>query len=87
MGTVFERSKIQLHIWFRAVYLLCSSKKGISSHQLHRTLGVTYKTAWFMSHRIREALRTGALAPIGGAGGVVEADVAYARRQGPFLSY
>jgi transposase-like protein len=74
VGTVFERSKIALHMWFRAVYLLCSSKKGISSHQLHRTLGVTYKTAWFMSHRIREALRTGSLAPMGGLGDVVEAN-------------
>jgi transposase-like protein len=77
VGTVFERSKIPLHMWFRAVYLLCSSKKGISSHQLHRTLGVTYKTAWFMSHRVREALRTGTLAPMGGHGGIVEADETY----------
>ena len=53
VGTVFERSKIKLNVWLQAVFLLCSSKKGMSSHQLHRTLGVTYKTAWFMSHRIR----------------------------------
>jgi transposase-like protein len=59
VGTVFERSKIALNVWFQAVFLLCSSKKGISSHQLHRTLGVTYKTAWFMTHRIREAMRKG----------------------------
>jgi len=57
VGTVFERSKIKLNVWLQAVFLLCSSKKGMSSHQLHRTLGVTYKTAWFMSHRIREAFR------------------------------
>jgi transposase-like protein len=57
VGTVFERSKIPLSKWLTATYLLCSSKKGISSHQLHRTLGVTYKTAWFMTHRIREAMR------------------------------
>ncbi len=56
VGTLFERSKIALNVWLLAVYLLCSSKKGMSSHQLHRTLGVTYKTAWFMTHRIREAM-------------------------------
>src|SRR3984893_4580732 len=74
VGTVFEKSKIPLHKWFQAAHLLASSKKGISSHQLHRTLKVTYKTAWFMSHRIREAMRTGDLAPMGGSGGAVEAD-------------
>jgi transposase-like protein len=81
VGTVFERSKIALNVWFRAVYLLCSSKKGMSSHQLHRTLGVTYKTAWFMTHRIREALRTGSLAPMGGLGGVIEVDETYIGRK------
>jgi transposase-like protein len=74
VGTVFESSHIPLHKWFQAAHLLASSKKGISSHQLHRTLKVTYKTAWFMSHRLREAMRTGDLAPMGGAGGAVEAD-------------
>lgn len=74
VGTVFERSKIPLHKWLMATYLLCSSKKGISSHQLHRTLGVTYKTAWFMSHRIREAMRETAPPKLGGGGGAVEAD-------------
>jgi transposase-like protein len=74
VGTVFERSKIPLHAWLQAVYLLCSSKKGISSHQLHRTLGVTYKTAWFMTHRIREAMRSGDLSPFGEGGGSVEVD-------------
>ena len=76
VGTVFESSHIPLHKWFQAVHLMCSSKKGISSHQLHRVLEVTYKTAWFMTHRIREAMRAGELAPIGGAGGsgIVEAD-------------
>jgi transposase-like protein len=74
VGTVFERSKIGLHIWLQAVYLLCSSKKGISSHQLHRTLGVTYKTAWFMTHRIREAMSGGQSGLLGGGGGTVEAD-------------
>jgi transposase-like protein len=56
VGTVFERSHVPLHKWLYANHLMCSSKKGISAHQLHRTLGVTYKTAWFMAHRIREAM-------------------------------
>lgn len=79
VGTVFERSKIPLTKWMMAVHLLCSSKKGISSHQLHRTLGVTYKTAWFMTHRIREAMRDTSTDQLGGAGtsGVVEADETY----------
>ncbi len=74
VGTVFESSHVPLHKWFQAVYLMASSKKGISSHQLHRTLEVTYKTAWFMAHRIREAMRDGVLAPMGGAGEIVEVD-------------
>lgn len=74
VGTVFERSKIKLNVWLQAVYLLCSSKKGMSSHQLHRTIGVTYKTAWFMSHRIREAMHSTNGGLLGGGGSVVEAD-------------
>ena len=74
VGTVLEGSRIPMHKWFLAIYWLCSSKKGISSHQLHRMLGVTYKTAWFMTHRIREAMREGSLAPVGGAGKIVEID-------------
>ncbi len=77
VGTVFERSKIPLHKWLLAVYLLCSSKKGMSSHQLHRTLGVTYKTAWFMTHRIRKAMETRSMEPMGGRGKIVEADETY----------
>src|SRR6185295_4274435 len=77
VGTVFEKSKVPLHKWFQAAHLLASSKKGISSHQLHRTLRVTYKTAWFMAHRLREAMRDGTLAPIGGEGKIVEADETY----------
>lgn len=77
VGTVFEASHVKLHIWLQAVALLSSSKKGISSNQLHRTLGVSLKTAWFMSHRIREAMRDGKLAPMGGAGSVVEMDETY----------
>jgi len=74
VNTVFERSKIKLNVWLQAVFLLCSSKKGMSAHQLHRTLGVTYKTAWFMCHRIRTAFRDGAPQFLGGGGKIVEAD-------------
>lgn len=77
VGTVFERSKIKLNVWLQAVYLLCSSKKGMSSHQLHRVLGVTYKTAWFMTHRIREAMKSNPSGLLGGGGKIVEADEAY----------
>jgi transposase-like protein len=77
VGTVFESSHIPLHKMLQAVYLMTSSKKGISSHQLHRTLEITYKSAWFLSHRIREAMRDGTLAPMGGAGGIVEVDETY----------
>lgn len=81
VGTVFEASHIPLHQWLLAAYLLCSSKKGMSSHQLHRTLDVTYKTAWFMTHRIREAMRSGTFSPMGGSGKVVEADEIYIGRK------
>ena len=81
IGTVFEASHIPLHKWLLAVYLLCSSKKGMSSHQLHRTLDVTYKTAWFMTHRIREAMRTGSFAPMDGSGKAVEVDKTYIGRK------
>jgi len=81
VGTVFERSKIALNVWLQAVYLLCSSKKGMSSHQLHRILGVTYKTAWFMTHRIREAMKSGKLGQLGGSGKIVEADETYWGRE------
>ena len=77
VGTVFERSKIKLHIWLQAVHLMCASKKGISAKQLERILGVTYKTAWFMSHRIREAMTAELGEPTGGSGKIVEADETY----------
>lgn len=78
VGTVFERSKIPLSHWVYAVHLYTASKKGFSAHQLFRTLKVTYKTAWFMAHRIREAMREDDLAPpLGGSGKVVEADETY----------
>lgn len=74
MNTVFESSHIPLHKWWQALHLLCSSKKGISAHQLHRVLELSYEAAWFMAHRIREAMREGSLAPMGGEGKIVEAD-------------
>lgn len=74
IGTIFEGSHVPMHIWLQAMYLIAGSKKGISSNQLHRTLGVTLKTAWFMSHRIREAMRSNDLSPFGEDGGVVEID-------------
>ncbi|MFD0986751.1 IS1595 family transposase [Methyloligella solikamskensis] len=77
VGTIFESSHVALHLWLQAIFLMSSAKKGISSNQLHRTLGVTLKTAWFMGHRIREAMRDGNLAPMGGSGKIVEADETY----------
>jgi transposase-like protein len=77
VGTVFERSKIPLHKWVLATHLMNASKKGISAHQLWRMLGGTYQTAWFMAHRIREAMREGGLSPLGGEGKIVEADETY----------
>ena len=67
--SVMESSHIKLNVWLQAFYLMASSKKGVSSHQLHRTLGITYKSAWFLSHRIREAMRAGGLLPPMGSGG------------------
>jgi transposase-like protein len=80
MGTIFESSHIPLHLWLQAIHLICSSKKGISANQIHRTLGVTVKSAWFLMHRIREAMRTGALSPMGSGGGTVEVDETYIGR-------
>jgi transposase-like protein len=81
VGTVFERSKIPLTKWWLATFLLCSSKKGMSSHQLHRTLGVTYKTAWFMTHRIRHAMAENGGGLMGSGGGTIEADETYIGRR------
>ena len=81
VGTVFERSKVPLHKWLLATHLLCASKKGMSSKQIERMLGVSYKTAWFMTHRIREAMRPAAvIAPMGQGGGGVEIDETYIGR-------
>ena len=80
VGTVFEHARLPLNKALQAVYLMTSSKKGISAHQLHRVLEVTYKTAWFLAHRIREAMRSGDLAPFGGDGGIVEVDETFIGR-------
>jgi len=77
IGTIFEESHIPLHKWLQAIHLMVSSKKGISSNQLHRVLEITLKSAWFLSHRIREAMRAGSLGPMGGNGKIVEADETY----------
>src|SRR5258708_3726982 len=75
IGTIFEDSHIPMRFWLQAIFLLASSKKGISSNQLHRTFGISLRSAWFMSHRLREAMRVGPLSPMGGGGsGVVEID-------------
>lgn len=76
VGTVFESSKVPLNKWLLANHLLCASKKGISGHQMARMLGVTYKTAWFMMHRIRGAMKDDG-APMGGLGVTIEADETY----------
>jgi transposase-like protein len=78
--TVMEASHIPAHVWLQAMHLISSSKKGVSSNQLHRTLGVTLKSAWFLSHRIREAMKEGswqAIGPLGGEGATIEGDETY----------
>lgn len=80
IGTIFESSHIAMRLWLQAIFLIASSKKGISSNQLHRTLGITLKSAWFMSHRIREAMRSGDFSPFGSNGGVVEVDETFIGR-------
>jgi transposase-like protein len=83
MKTVMERSKIPLCKWLHAFHLMTSSEKDVSAHQLHRTLNIGYEAAWFMAHRIREAMRLGGLSPVGGGGKVVEADETfYGRPEG-----
>ncbi|MFT3722656.1 MAG: IS1595 family transposase [Hyphomonadaceae bacterium] len=80
-NTIFEESHCPLHKWLQAIHLMASSKKGISAHQMHRVLEVQYKTAWFLEHRIREAMRSGTLRPFGGGGGDVEADETFIGRE------
>jgi transposase-like protein len=76
VGTVFERSHIPLNKWLMATFLFCASKKGVSAHQMHRLLDITHKSAWFMMHRLREAVMSapGSEPPLGGPGQIVEAD-------------
>ena len=83
-GTVFESSHLPLHLWLQIIHLMCASKKGISTNQIQRMLSCSMKTAWFLTHRIREAMRDGSLAPMGGAGGVVEIDETYIGRKDGF---
>ena len=80
IGTVFEHARIPLHKMLQATYLMTASKKGVSAHQLHRVLEITYKSAWFLAHRIREAMRSGDLAPFGSGGGIVEVDETFIGR-------
>lgn len=83
IGTIFEASHCPLRIWLQAIHLLCSSKKGISTRQLQRTLGVGMKTAWFLGHRIREAMAPGAASgPVGGEGQTVEVDETFVTNSG-----
>jgi transposase-like protein len=77
VGTLYERSHIPLHKWLLATHLLTASKKGMSAHQLHRMLGITYKSTWFMCHRIREAMKDVYKGPMSGDGGTIEADETY----------
>ena len=81
VGTVYERSHIPLNKWLLATHLMCAGKKGVSAHQLHRMLGITYKSAWFMAHRIREAMKDTGTEPMGGIGKTVEADETYIGRK------
>lgn len=88
IGTVFESSHIKLHVWLQAIFLISSSKKGVSANQLHRTLGITLKSAWFLSHRIRAAMKDGSIGPLGGEGKIVEADETYhGKKSGPLPTH
>jgi transposase-like protein len=83
-GTIFESSHLPLHLWLQVIHLMCASKKGISTNQIQRMLSCSMKTAWFLTHRIREAMRDGAFSTMGGAGGVVEIDETYIGRKEGF---
>ena len=77
MGTIFESSHLPLHLWLQVIHLMCASKKGIATRQIQRMLQCSMKTAWFLTHRIREAMKDGSLCPLGGEGKAVEADETY----------
>jgi transposase-like protein len=81
VGTIFQDSHLPMTKWLQAIHLMCASKKGVSAHQLHRVLECTYKTAWFLAHRIREAMRSGELEPFGVKGGAVEVDETFIGRK------
>jgi transposase-like protein len=81
VGTIFESSHLPLHLWLQIIHLMCASKKGVSTNQIQRILKCSMKTAWFLTHRIREAMRDGSLAPMGGAGGIVEIDETFIGRK------
>jgi transposase-like protein len=87
IGTVFESSHVPLHIWLQTVHLMVSSKKGCSTRQIHRTMGVTLKTAWFMTMRVRETMKTVGIEPMGGACMTVEADETYIGRKSTSRAY
>lgn len=74
MGTIFEDSHLKLHLWLQVIHLMCASKKGLATRQIQRMLQCSMKTAWFLSHRIREAMKADMLGPLGGEGQTVEAD-------------
>ena len=80
VGTIFEDSHLPMTKWLQAIYLMTASKKGVSAHQLHRTLEITYKSAWFLEHRIREAMASGDLTAFGSGGGIVEVDETFIGR-------
>jgi transposase-like protein len=81
VGTIFESSHLPLHLWLQIIHLMCSGKKGVSTNQVQRMLSCSMKTAWFLTHRIREAMRSGSLAPMGGSGSIVEVDETYIGRK------
>jgi len=81
MGTIFESSHLPLHLWLQVIHFMCASKKGIATRQVQRMLVCSMKTAWFLTHRIREAMKDGSLAPMGGAGGIVEVDETFIGRK------
>ena len=83
-GTIFESSHLPLHLWLQVIHLMCASKKGISTNQIQRMLSCSMKTAWFLTHRIREAMRSGDLSPMGGADNTVEIDETYIGRKDGF---
>jgi transposase-like protein len=74
MGTIFESSHLPLHLWLQVIHLMCASKKGIATRQIQRMLNCSMKTAWHLTHRIREAMKDNTLAPLGGAGQIIEMD-------------